>query len=103
MRDEGKPLNSRRAVSASSFIPHPSSLLFGRLLGPALRADDAPLVEEDAAAPLRVLDPERAREARVLDDLHGVEDGDGGEVARERDLPAGGFRGGRGRRGRVME
>src|SRR5205085_1644815 len=51
---------------------------------PALRADDAPFVEEDAGGrPRIVADGERAGEACVLDDLHGVEDADDREVAGE--------------------
>src|SRR5205085_10886734 len=51
----------------------------------ALRVNDAPVVEEHAPLPLHALDRERAGQARVLDDLHGVEDADRGEVAREGD------------------
>src|SRR5947209_2831308 len=51
-----------------------------------------------APLPLHALDRERAGQARVLDDLHGVEDADRGEVAREGDGAALDRRGRRGRR-----
>src|SRR5215207_2394702 len=70
----------------------------------ALGVHDAAVVEEDPAAARGAFDGERPRQARVLQDLHGVEDADGRQVAGEGD----GARGRRGRRGlrrggRVLE